>query len=105
MDLPSSTGVDGTEEKRNQNYDPEGWRERWTSEGQSHNYGFSQKSSFRGAIGFKEKLISLNGYPKPYPMVVHTPIVSRWPPRGDLYYSMKIIRLNYGTLLYMISIL
>ena len=37
-----------------------------------------------GAVGFKEKPISLNGYPKPYSMVVHKPIVSRWPSRGGL---------------------
>ena len=49
-----------------------------------HNYGFSPKSSPRGAVGFKEKLIRLNSYPKPYPILVHTPIVSRWPPRSGL---------------------
>ena len=56
-------------------------RERWTTEGRSHNYGFSPKSLLKGAVGFKEKL---NGYPKPFFMVVHTPIVSWWPPRGGL---------------------
>ena len=43
-----------------------------------------QKSSLRGAVSFKEKLIRLNGYHKPYPMVVHTSVLSQWPPRGDL---------------------
>ena len=41
-------------------------RERWTAEGRSHNFGFSPKSSLGGAVGFKEKLIRLNGYPKRY---------------------------------------
>ena len=35
-------------------------------------------------LALKEKLISLNGYPKPYPIVVHTPIVSKWPPSGGV---------------------
>ena len=42
------------------------------------------KSLLRGAIGFKEKLIHLNGYAKPYRVVVHTPIVNRWPLKGGL---------------------
>ena len=32
----------------------------------------------------KNMLIRLNGYPKPYPKVVHTPIDSWWLPRGGL---------------------
>ena len=35
-------------------------------------------------LALKEKLIRLNGYPKPYPMVVHAPTINRWPPRGGL---------------------
>ena len=50
----------------------------------SHNYCFHPKSSLSGAVGFKEKCIRLNGYPKPYPMVVHMPKVSQWPPRDGL---------------------
>ena len=68
--------------------EPELWHwgleRRFTAEGRSHNYGFSSKSSLRCAVGFWEKLIRLNHYLKPYPMVVQTPIVSRWPPRGGL---------------------
>ena len=59
-------------------------RKRESVEGRSHNYGFRPKSSLRGAIVFKEKLIRLGGYPKPYQMVVHAPIVSRRPIRGGL---------------------
>ena len=60
-------------------------------EGRSHNYGFSPKSSLRGAVGFDENLIRLNGSPKPYPMVVHTPIVSRWLPRGGWIQSFLLL--------------
>ena len=52
--------------------------------GRSHNYSFSPNSSLRGTVGSKEKLIRLNGYPKPFLMLVQRPIVSRWPPRGGL---------------------
>ena len=45
----------------------------------------AEKSSLRGAVIFKEKLIRLNGYPKPYPMVFHVSIVRWWPPSGGLY--------------------
>ena len=34
----------------------------------------AKKPSLRGADGFKENLSRLNGYPKHYPMMVHTPI-------------------------------
>ena len=44
----------------------------------------AQMFSLKGAVGFKEKLIRLNGYSKPYPKVVHTPMVGRWPPGGGL---------------------
>ena len=74
---PPSTGVDGTEEKTNQRCDPQGERERWTAEGRSQTMASAQKSSIGSAVGFKEKLIRLNGYPKPYPMVVNTPKVIR----------------------------
>ena len=38
----------------------------------------------QGFVSFKEKLKRLNGYPKPFPMMVHLPTVGRWPPRGGL---------------------
>ena len=93
MAPPPSTGVDGTEEKRNLSCDPQGKRERWSVQGRSHNYGVSIKSSLRGAVGFKEKLIRLSGYTKPYPMVVYTPTVSRWPPKDGLDSEFPSLRI------------
>ena len=52
--------------------------------GHTHTNMASVQYRHSGVDMSSNKLIRLSGYPRPYPMVVRTLKVSRWPPRGGL---------------------
>ena len=75
----TSTGVEATEEKRNRVVTLR-VREKGGLLKVSHKTMASAQNPHTEVrlIGLKEKLIRLNDQ-NPHPLVVHTPIVSRWP--------------------------
>ena len=84
MAPPSSNGVDGTEERRGTWVVTLRIRERGILRKVGHTTMASAHYPSSGVPLANNKLISPNGYSKPYPMVVCTPKVSRSPPRGGL---------------------